>query len=310
MANDQLKRTVGDLKDTAIGLRFPEDIGSLDNNEPGSRKFSLFTIFQSRRGWQSLVDKGFIALPLPKLNDAVNVSYTDVEAGVTGAVAIGSMGGRVSGDTENLINMLKTGVYSVNQTSVGRIAADLATSAFPGLRASLVNGLGTIANPYLTNVFKSTGFREYSFSYSLKAKSKTESETITEIVKQFKLSMMPDDILVKSDSASFKDGHTQTTGIQTLPDIFNIRFYPTTKDYNMNDTGKKLFQIKYAVLKNVKVDYSPDTQNPTFFEGTNAPVGVNLTLSFQETTIYTRERCEDDYSSLIYSDTRPDPSSP
>ena len=45
MANDQLKRTVGDLKDTAIGLRFPEDIGSLDNNEPGSRKFSLFTIF-------------------------------------------------------------------------------------------------------------------------------------------------------------------------------------------------------------------------------------------------------------------------
>ena len=78
----------------------------------------------------------------------------------------------------------------------------------------------------------------------------------------------------------------------------------------MNDTGKKLFQIKYAVLKNVKVDYSPDTQNPTFFEGTNAPVGVNLTLSFQETTIYTRERCEDDYSSLIYSDTRPDPSSP
>lgn len=310
MANDQLKRTVGDLKDTAIGLRFPEDIGSLDNNEPGSRKFSLFTIFQRRPGSQSLVDKGFIALPLPKLNDAVNVSYTDVELGVTGAVAIGSMGGRVSGDTENLINMLKTGVYSVNQTSVGRIAADLATSAFPGLRASLVNGLGTIANPYLTNVFKSTGFREYSFSYSLKAKSRTESETITEIVKQFKLSMMPDDILVKSDSASFKDGHTQTTGIQTLPDIFNIRFYPTTKDYNMNDTGKKLFQIKYAVLKNVKVDYSPDTQNPTFFEGTNAPVGVNLTLSFQETTIYTRERCEDDYSSLIYSDTRPDPSSP
>lgn len=299
MANDQLKRVVGDLKDASIALRFPEDIGSF-TDEPGARKFSLFTIYERASGSQRQINKGFIALPMPKLNDAINVNYTDVEAGVTGAAAIGSMGGRISGDSENLTAMLKTGLRSLNSTTVSRVAADVATSAFPGLRASLVNGLGTIQNPYLTNVFKSTGFREYAFSYSLRAKSSNESETITEIVRQFKLSMMPDDVLVKSDSASFKDGHTQTTGIQKLPHIFNIRFFPTTLDYAINNSGRKLFQVKNAVLKNVKVDYSPDTQNPTFFEGTNAPVGVNMTLSFQETSIYTRERCEEDYSSEIF----------
>ena len=50
----------------------------------------------------------------------------------------------------------------------------------------------------------------------------------------------------------------------------------------------------------MKTDYSSDTQVPTFFKNTNAPMGVNLTLTFKETTIYTRERCNDDYSRLIF----------
>ena len=112
--------------------------------------------------------------------------------------------------------------------------------------------------------------------------------------------MMPEDILVSRNSASYKDGHTQVTGIQKLPDIFDIKFFPTTGNYQNGDAGNDLVQIKNAVLTDMKTDYSSDTQVPTFFKNTNAPMGVNLTLTFKETTIYTRERCNDDYSRLIF----------
>ncbi len=292
-------KKVANLRELPITERFPETIGE-ENGGPEARKFSVYTLKGKSRGSQQLTDLGYVVLPMPKINDAVNVSYSDAEFGAAGAVSVGSMGGNISGDFEKLSNIMKTGLSSFNQTTVGRVGADLATKAFPGLRASLVNGLRTIANPYLTNVFKSTGFRQFSFSYSLRAKSSTESETITRIIKIFKKAMMPEDILVSKNNASFQKGHTQVTGIQKLPDIFDIKFFPTTGNYQNGDAGNDLVQIKNAVLTDMKTDYSSDTQAPTFFKNTNAPMGVNLTLTFKETTIYTRERCNDDYSRLIF----------
>lgn len=292
-------KKVANLQELPVTERFPETIGE-ENGGPEARKFSLFTLKAKSRGSQQLTDIGYIALPMPKLNDAINVTYSDAEFGAAGAVSVGSMGGNISGDFEKLTDIMKTGARSFNQTTVGRVGADLATKAFPGLRASLVNGLRTIANPYLTNVFKSTGFRQFSFSYSLRAKSSNESETITRIVKLFKKAMMPEDILVSRNNASYKDGHTQVTGIQKLPDIFDIKFFPTTGNYRNGGAGNDLIQIRNAVLTDMKTDYSSDTQAPTFFKDTNAPMGVNLTLTFKETTIYTRERCNDDYSRLIF----------
>tara|TARA_B100000287_G_scaffold351502_1_gene340661 strand:+ start:270 stop:1199 length:930 start_codon:yes stop_codon:yes gene_type:complete len=292
-------KKVANLRELPITERFPETIGE-ENGGPEARKFSVYTLKGKSRGSQQLTDLGYVVLPMPKINDAVNVSYSDAEFGAAGAVSVGSMGGNISGDFEKLSNIMKTGLSSFNQTTVGRVGADLATKAFPGLRASLVNGLRTIANPYLTNVFKSTGFRQFSFSYSLRAKSSTESETITRIIKIFKKAMMPEDILVSKNNASFQKGHTQVTGIQKLPDIFDIKFFPTTGNYQNGDAGNDLVQIKNAVLTDMKTDYSSDTQVPTFFKNTNAPMGVNLTLTFKETTIYTRERCNDDYSRLIF----------
>tara|TARA_B000000609_G_scaffold157485_2_gene152163 strand:- start:2124 stop:3047 length:924 start_codon:yes stop_codon:yes gene_type:complete len=293
-----LKR-VANLRELPITERFPETIGE-PNGGPEARKFSVYTLKGKSRGSQQLNDLGYVVLPMPKLNDAINVTYSDAEFGAAGAVSVGSMGGNISGDFEKLSDIMKTGARSFNQTTVGRVGADLATKAFPGLRASLVNGLRTIANPYLTNVFKSTGFRQFSFTYSLRAKSSTESETITRIIKIFKKAMMPEDILVSKNSVSFKDGHTQVTGIQKLPDMFDIKFYPTIGDYENVQGGNDILIIQNAVLTDMKTDYSSDTQAPTFFKDTNAPMGVNLTLTFKETTIYTRERCVDDYNGLIF----------
>ncbi len=292
-------KKVANLRELPLTLRFPDNIGE-DGGGPDGKKFSLFTIKSKNVGSQQIVDRGYIALPMPKLNDALNVTYSDAEFGAAGAVSVGSMGGNISGDFEKLTDIMKTGARSFNQTTVGRVGADLATKAFPGLRASLVNGLRTISNPYLTNVFKSTGFRQYAFTYSLRAKKDTDSQTITDIVKTFKKSMMPEDILVSRNSASYKDGHTQVTGIQKLPDMFDVKFFPTTRNYQIKNSGNSLFTIQNAVLTDMKVDYSSDTQAPTFFKNTNAPMGVNLTLTFKETTIYTRERCNDDYSRLIF----------
>ncbi len=294
--------TVGEYDD----LRYPRTIGSAltaTSNNPEAQKFSIFMI-KRKDSTGALEQKGYIALPIPKISDGVNVTYSDAEFGVAGAVAVGSLGTGIS-ESNTLTDALKVGVRSFNSQTFTRVAADLATTAFPGLKASLVNGLKTIQNPYLTNVFKSTGFREFAFNYVLKPKSKKDSEVIKNIIKAFKKEMMPIDNLIsrEGESAYGDETHNYSTGIQSLPSLFDIRFYPTTQNYSVADSHKKLVNIQDAVLTDMKVEYSPETPTPVFFEGTNAPFGVNMTLTFKETVIYTRERAKDDYGDLIEDDT-------
>jgi hypothetical protein len=267
--------------------RFPENIGS-SGAEPESRKFCLFEFITLEEGKSRI--SSCVVLPFPEINDSINVKYDNVEFDVVGAIAVGASAGNVSID--RLSNIAKTGLSSFNAGTFARIASDVVLSGTPGLKAGVAKGTRKIQNPYITNVFNSVGFREYSFSFVLVPKNSNESRIIKKIIETFKDAMLPEKVrTVQTDEMA-----SQSTGILKMPDMVNVSFYPTTDNYN-KDNKNKLIKIDKAVVQDFTIDYSAGTQNPTFFKG-GAPLTATLTVTVKETEIYTKERCYDDYGSL------------
>ena len=267
--------------------RFPQNLGS-PAKEPESRKFCLFEFSSIENGISEI--NTCVVLPFPEINDSINVKYDNVEFDVVGAIAVGASAGNVSID--RLSNIAKTGISSFNAGTFARIATDVVLSGTPGLKAGAAKGLNTIQNPYITNVFNSVGFREFSFSFVLIPKSSAESNIIKKIIDTFKNAMLPEKIRTRqTDEMS-----AQSTGILKMPDKVNISFFPTTENYGKSNKDK-LLKIQKAVIQSFTVDYSAGTQNPTFYKDTNAPLTATINVTVKETEIYTKERCYDDYAS-------------
>jgi len=263
--------------------RFPENIGS-SAAEPESRKFCYFRFHNVEKGKPGSTTAA-VALPFPEINDAINVKYENVEFDVVGAIAVGAASGNISIDRLGAI--AKTGVKSFNKNSFARIAADAVLNGTPGLKAGVAKGLNSIQNPYITNVFNSSGFRDFSFSFVLIPKRAHESDHIQDIIDTFKQAMLPKRRHIKHGKMV-----KQSTGILEMPDKVDITFFPTTKNYNVNES---ILKIENAVVTDFTAEYSAGTVNPTFFKDTNAPLSVTLNVTVKETEIYTKERLVKDY---------------
>ena len=286
-AETKLKRIINARTGVPVH-RFPENLGS-SSNLPESRKFCLFE-FITMRGGKSEISS-CVVLPFPEINDAINVKYDNVEFDVVGAIAVGASAGNISID--RLSNIAKTGLSSFNAGTFTRIAADVVLSGTPGLKAGVAKGLNTIQNPYITNVFNSVGFREFSFSFALMPKNSYESDLIKKIIETFKNAMLPEKVRTRRTD----EMASQSTGILTMPDKVNLSFFPTTENYGKTNKDK-LIKIQKAVIQNFTIDYSAGTQNPTFFKRTNAPLTATLNVTVKETEIYTKERCYEDYGDM------------
>ena len=283
-ATTRLKSVINTRTGVKI-YRFPENIGS-STLEPESRKFCLFRFHNvDENGNQGRTTK-CVVLPFPEINDAINVKYDNVEFDVVGAIAVGAAAGNITVD--RLSTIAKTGVQSFNKNSFSRIAADTVLSGTPGLKAGVAKGLNSIQNPYISNVFNSTGFRDFSFSFVLIPKRDIESQNIQDIITTFKTAMLPEKKLVKHGERNAG----QPTGILTMPDKVDVTFFPTTEEYKRNES---IIKITNAVVSDFTVEFSAGTQNPTFFKETDAPLSATLSVSVKETEIYTKERLVKDY---------------
>lgn len=289
MSENRLKGLVTVEEDASKIIRFPTDIGNPAGDVPEARKFVLLKFFNRGRDQATGKIKTVIALPYPEINDAVNVKYDNAEFDVMGAVGIGSTIGNASLD--RLTNIAKTGVKSFNPQTFARVAADVALSGTPGLKAGVAKGMNTIQNPFITNVFNSVGFREFNFNFKLVPKSRDESDVMKNIITEIKKAMLPRMI----DETREHEGvdTSQLTGIAETPDLLDMEFYGATgKDYTKHHTG--VIKIRKSSITDFTVEYSEGTPTPTFFKD-NAPFSANLSLSIKENKIYTRERLREDY---------------
>lgn len=142
-----------------------------------------------------------------------------------------------------------------------------ATGALMGAQSQRALGKVAFSNSYMT--YGGPSFRQFSFSYSLKALSESDTEAIDDIVQFFKENSAPEVI---------SGGLWR---IYKLPRVFTPSFY--TKDGHPNSN---LPVIGKCALTNVNVAYGGSKYSE--FEN-SAPVQVDLALTFKEMGLLTQD---------------------
>jgi hypothetical protein len=131
-----------------------------------------------------------------------------------------------------------------------------------------------VANPYKEQLFKSMGFRKFSFEYKFMPKNAGEYNTVQGILKQFRLHMHPD----KGQDGFFL----------IYPSEFNIEYR-----YKGGVNGH-IARIASCVLTDMKITYGSSDGTFNTIKGTGgAPNEINMLLSFTELETLTTDRIED-----------------
>lgn len=149
-------------------------------------------------------------------------------------------------------------------TGVASAVAGRASGALGAVASAGSIALGYSLNPLMFLQFRRPEFRLFQLSWVLAPRTKKESETILNIVTKCKQAAAP------TKEFQFLLGYPQIALIRILPnDVFgHMKFKP-------------------CVITSVQANYTPNP-NPSFFEGTNAPSTVTLTLNLKEMSYWYR----------------------
>ena len=112
-------------------------------------------------------------------------------------------------------------------------------------------------------VYGGPAYRSFSFSYSLMPLSRDDTEKIKDIVNFFKINSAPE-----------SKGPGTVARIYGLPKAFEIKYY------NKSNENEYMNKIGKCALTSINVTYGGERF--TTFDGMDAPVQVNLNLSFKE----------------------------
>ncbi len=156
------------------------------------------------------------------------------------------------------------GTSALVASALGGIGAAGAGAALGSLGTGALRGAGIARNPHIANIFTGVNFRKHNFTYKLVAKNKQESDTIRDLIRNFKYHMAPD--------------YRASDHIFTYPSQFQI----------IIRAGDYLFKIADSVLTTFDVNYTGEG-SAYFFEDTNAPVSVTINMAFTEDTIVTKK---------------------
>lgn len=202
-----------------------------------------------------------ITLPIPtSLVENFSMKYEEVEAG------------QLSNLIQDAIAAPSDTLSRMGQTSTGESGAKaiLTTVAEKVAGPSGSQTVGAVLNPHVGMIFKGVNIRApHVFTYRFAPKDSKESLKIKEIIRQLKIRMHP------------------SSGQFTFD-------YPDLCDITINrPSGAEGQLIRYqpCFLESMSVNYAPNGV-PTFFAGTREPTEIELSLTFKEATILTREAFE------------------
>ena len=176
--------------------------------------------------------------------------------------------------------------------------------------------LGMMSNPGYALMFSGSNFRSYTFSYNLIARNENESYRIKGLIDIFKYYMSPNrgtsnklnkitndfvnasgldkDKTIRNASNKLIE-NVGKFGIISYPSLWEIQFHFTdSSSANLQSTKANDFLFKPAkcALQSFNVDYNSGLGVPAFFK-TGAPVTTNITMTFIESEIVTRESITD-----------------
>jgi hypothetical protein len=145
----------------------------------------------------------------------------------------------------------------------------------PGVGGVLSKTSGTAANPKKEQLFQQVDFRTFTFTYQFFPKSPAEAKNVREIIKAFKLHMHPE---YRPGSANF---------LYIYPSEFDIFYYQNGRE-NLN-----IHRHTSCVLTDMSVLYTPQAVFSAFNDG--MPTQINMTLTFKELALLTKENIEDGF---------------
>lgn len=231
---------------TSASLMFPEDIGNTGFYMTFLfSKYTRSSVFGQANPMAA--SSGGIALPMPNtINDQPTVlwestSLTAEAGGATGALA----------KALPVINKLSSHPMMGAGGAVTGLAYDILSAQ-----------RGQIINPFLIMLFKSPQYKKFSFQWTLTPRTASESDSLNDIVKQFRRNMLPD---VSAGTANI---------LLDYPHIVKPAFFP--KEY--------MFDFKWCAIEAISVDYTG--MGMPAFTTTNAPAAIKLQIDLKEIDLW------------------------
>ena len=244
------------------------------------RKTDLKTT--STRRNKSFVVSTDIILPMP-LTLSVNntVGWDNAELGFVGGALNGGIDARnLKTSTSDLISNSKAGdVFGNIGTVITQKIANFALG-FLGANGEAVNESANrfVLNPHAEILFKGTDFRKFTFSWKLTPRNESEVISVANIIKLFKFHAAP--------------AIGTERNFITYPSEFIIQFI-----HNEETVGAQvnsfLPRIAQSVCTDITANYTSVGLWSAFKSG--APVEVELSLSFAETEIMTKQRINEGF---------------
>ena len=226
-----------------------------------------------------------ITLYMPaSVSTSYAADYHDVEIGPGAAIAARAydayvnrgVGARqIFDDNETAaFNALKEGLAKAFLASVDVLPG------FAGAKGTYEAQTGVVLSDRMELLFKGLGRRQFSFTFAMMPKSEQEAQAIRNIVYAFKYNMLPE----------FEGGNRAGRKLR-VPNTFDIEYmyHGKANDY--------LNKISTCVLKTMDVKYGGDrykTFDPDSL-GSPPPVMTEISLTFEEMELITRERIAEGY---------------
>ena len=251
-----------------------------------------------------------VYLPMPSgLAVGYNASWGQANIGFIGEAVRKGMGAK---DASDAIKGIGTALVA---TGVKSLVDMVAGEAVQGAGVAL----GMMSNPGYALMFSGSSFRGYTFSYNLIARNENESRTIEALIHIFKYYMSPnrgistklkkltdrigsavnekgegiDKTIVETANKSIEN--IGKFGVISYPSLWEIQFHFTDSFSAISESTSEnnfLFKPAKCALQSFNVDYNSGLGVPAFFK-TGAPVTTNITMTFIESEIVTRESIMD-----------------
>lgn len=219
----------------------------------------------------------FIGLYMPpSVNVSYAMDYSEGEIGMMGEALFDVFKAYQDGTMSMDAATQTAGKAGQGLEKMGIGAID---KVIPGAKDLYAIESGTIITPRTEMMFRGVGRRSFSFTFTFIPKDKKESQTVHDIVQQFKIGMTP----------SFKSSGSVRE--MTIPDVFSIKYMHINNDNSyVNKIGKcflKTMDVSYGGDK--FVTYNPDPDS----DMTGAPPQkTTITLAFQELEVLDRDNME------------------
>ena len=215
-----------------------------------------------------------IALYIPnKPSVSYSAQWKDEDIGIIGGMAKSAQGIAKADSIMGGLSALGGGVSGAAQSYTLQQAEKFDTKGFGNVGGLAEASAGRVTNPFRAQLFKTMGFRTFSFDYSFLPKDESEYRHVQNIIRTFKKYMHP------------KFGSGSGKFILNYPAEFTITHY-----YKAG-FNPEIFRISNCALSGLQVEYG-GSDFTTFKDTPGAPTEISMKLSFTELELLSQERID------------------